>query len=165
MKTSHRHFALLTGASLAALGLAMPAAAAPHDTLPDGTYPGDSTTDDSIEICDLDPTPASPCFFGVIDGASVVQATASATVSSTANGQIVQNPGATGQLLNGYETARRMRALPDSRDALIIALTGWGQEEDRRRSREAGFDHHLVKPVDFQALEMLLAGDGPRSLH
>ena len=39
--------------------------------------------------------------------------------------------------LNGYETARRMRALPDSRDALIIALTGWGQEEDRRRSREA----------------------------
>jgi signal transduction histidine kinase/ActR/RegA family two-component response regulator len=61
--------------------------------------------------------------------------------------------------LNGYETARRMRALPGSRDALIIALTGWGQEEDRRRSREAGFDHHLVKPVDLQTLETLLAGN------
>jgi signal transduction histidine kinase/ActR/RegA family two-component response regulator len=70
--------------------------------------------------------------------------------------------------LNGYETARRMRALPDSCDALIIALTGWGQEEDRRRSREAGFDHHLVKPVDLQTLESLLAGNpshGSNSLH
>jgi CheY-like chemotaxis protein len=67
--------------------------------------------------------------------------------------------------LNGYETARRMRALPDSRDALIIALTGWGQEEDRRRSREAGFDHHLVKPVDLQTLETLLAGNRTSRLH
>jgi len=68
--------------------------------------------------------------------------------------------------LNGYETARRLRALPDSRDVLIIALTGWGQEEDRRRSREAGFDHHLVKPVDLQVLETLLAGNGAGgSLH
>jgi CheY-like chemotaxis protein len=39
---------------------------------------------------------------------------------------------------------------------LIAALTGWGQEEDRRRSREAGFDHHLIKPVDQHALEKLL---------
>ena len=59
--------------------------------------------------------------------------------------------------LNGYETARRMREHPDTRDALIIALTGWGQEEDRRRSREAGFDHHLVKPVDLSVLEGLLS--------
>jgi two-component system, chemotaxis family, CheB/CheR fusion protein len=61
--------------------------------------------------------------------------------------------------LNGYDTARRMRALPDTRNALIIALTGWGQEEDRRRSREAGFDHHLVKPVDMGTLEGLLAAN------
>jgi signal transduction histidine kinase len=67
--------------------------------------------------------------------------------------------------LNGYETARRMRALPDSRDALIIALTGWGQEEDRRRSREAGFDHHLVKPVDLHVLEGLLAARCAGPLH
>ena len=40
---------------------------------------------------------------------------------------------------------------------LLVAMTGWGQEEDRRRSREAGFDHHLVKPVEPNALEMLLA--------
>jgi DNA-binding response OmpR family regulator len=40
-------------------------------------------------------------------------------------------------------------------------LTGWGQEEDRRRSREAGFDHHLVKPVDLRVLEGLLAGVHP----
>jgi CheY-like chemotaxis protein len=67
--------------------------------------------------------------------------------------------------LNGYETARRMRTLPDSRDALIIALTGWGQEEDRRRSREAGFDHHLVKPVDLRVLEGLLATRNAGSIH
>ena len=67
--------------------------------------------------------------------------------------------------LNGYETARLMRAHPDSRDALIIALTGWGQEEDRRRSREAGFDHHLVKPVDLHVLEGLLATPRPEGLH
>jgi signal transduction histidine kinase/ActR/RegA family two-component response regulator len=63
--------------------------------------------------------------------------------------------------LNGYETARLLRAHPESRNALIIALTGWGQEEDRRRSREAGFDHHLVKPVDLHVLEQLLCTDRP----
>ncbi|WKB52468.1 PAS domain S-box protein [Eleftheria terrae] len=59
--------------------------------------------------------------------------------------------------LNGYETARLMREQPWGRDALLVALTGWGQDEDRRRSREAGFDHHLVKPVEPEALERLLA--------
>jgi CheY-like chemotaxis protein len=58
--------------------------------------------------------------------------------------------------LNGYETAQRIRQLDGGRDTLLVALTGWGQEEDRRRSREAGFDHHLVKPVDPDALEQLL---------
>jgi CheY-like chemotaxis protein len=59
--------------------------------------------------------------------------------------------------MDGYEVARRMRAMAQLTDALIVAQTGWGQEEDRRRSREAGFDHHFVKPVDPAALEDLLA--------
>jgi PAS domain S-box-containing protein len=50
--------------------------------------------------------------------------------------------------LNGYETARRIRQQAGSPDILLIALTGWGQEEARQRSREAGFDFHFVKPVD-----------------
>lgn len=58
--------------------------------------------------------------------------------------------------LNGYEAARRMRTLPGMREALIVALTGWGQGEDRRRSREAGFDHHLVKPVALDDLQNVL---------
>ncbi|MCM5679713.1 PAS domain S-box protein [Schlegelella sp. S2-27] len=61
--------------------------------------------------------------------------------------------------LNGYDTARQMRQEPWGRHVLLVALTGWGQEEDRRRSREAGFDHHLVKPVDPAALERLLHED------
>jgi PAS domain S-box-containing protein len=60
--------------------------------------------------------------------------------------------------LNGYEVARRIRQQPWSEDVIIVALTGWGQDEDRRRSHEAGFDLHLVKPVELAALESLLAG-------
>jgi CheY-like chemotaxis protein len=52
----------------------------------------------------------------------------------------------------GNEVAWRVRQLPECRDVTLIALTGWGQEDDHRRSREAGFDHHLVKPVDPEAL-------------
>jgi len=58
--------------------------------------------------------------------------------------------------MDGYEVARRIRARDPQRRTSIVALTGWGQEEDRRRSREAGFDHHLVKPVDLDALRALL---------
>lgn len=58
--------------------------------------------------------------------------------------------------LNGYEACRRIREQPWSKGTVIIALTGWGQEEDRRRSQEAGFDHHLVKPVELTALTALL---------
>src|SRR6185295_4660204 len=50
--------------------------------------------------------------------------------------------------LDGYEVARRLRTLTRERPLRIIAITGWGQEADRTRSREAGFDVHLVKPVD-----------------
>jgi len=59
--------------------------------------------------------------------------------------------------MDGYEVARRTRQQPEGGDVTLIALTGWGQEEDRRRSKEAGIDHHLVKPVDLNALEKLLA--------
>ncbi|WP_020473879.1 response regulator [Zavarzinella formosa] len=58
--------------------------------------------------------------------------------------------------LNGYEAARRIREQPWGRTIILIAQTGWGQEEDRRKSREAGFDHHLVKPVDPVSLRSLL---------
>ncbi len=64
--------------------------------------------------------------------------------------------------IDGYEVARRIRARPRVRDAMLVALTGWGQEDDRRKSRESGFDHHLVKPVDLRTLRELLAG-APRA--
>ena len=53
--------------------------------------------------------------------------------------------------------ARRFRAHPRLKDILLVAVTGWGQDDDRRRTKEAGFDLHLVKPVDAGALRM-----GPR---
>ncbi len=59
--------------------------------------------------------------------------------------------------LNGYDACRQLRTLPGCRTALIVAMTGWGQQEDRKRSAEAGFDAHLVKPLDPQALRELLA--------
>jgi PAS domain S-box-containing protein len=59
--------------------------------------------------------------------------------------------------IDGYEVARRLRAAPATRNSLLVAMTGYGQEEDRRRSREAGFDHHLVKPIDPQVLPQILA--------
>jgi DNA-binding response OmpR family regulator len=59
--------------------------------------------------------------------------------------------------LNGYEVCSRIRRTPWGRDLVLVALTGWGQEEDRHRSREAGFDAHMVKPVDFDALVKLIA--------
>ncbi len=58
--------------------------------------------------------------------------------------------------MDGHEVARRVRQDPELRDLTLIALTGWGQKEDRLRSLEAGFDHHLVKPVDLKALRDLL---------
>jgi PAS domain S-box-containing protein len=58
--------------------------------------------------------------------------------------------------LNGYETCRRFREQPGGRAVVLVALTGWGAADDRERSREAGFDAHLVKPVDPEALEELL---------
>ncbi len=59
--------------------------------------------------------------------------------------------------MDGYEVARRIRSMPGLESVVLAAVTGWGQQEDRRRSAEAGFDHHLVKPPEPQALENLLA--------
>lgn len=58
--------------------------------------------------------------------------------------------------LNGYEACRRIRETPWGKELVLIAVTGWGQEDDRRRSREAGFDHHLVKPVNPSGLAKLI---------
>jgi CheY-like chemotaxis protein len=58
--------------------------------------------------------------------------------------------------LNGFEACRRIRQFQWAKNVLIIALTGWGQEEDRRKSTEAGFDNHLIKPVDHAELMKLL---------
>jgi PAS domain S-box-containing protein len=59
--------------------------------------------------------------------------------------------------MNGYEVARAVRERFPDRTATLVALTGWGQDDDRRRAREAGFDHHLVKPAELDALQQLLA--------
>jgi len=59
--------------------------------------------------------------------------------------------------MNGYEVCRNLRGEPWGKNLTLVALTGWGQEEDRRRSKEAGFDTHLVKPVDLKALTRMLA--------
>ena len=58
--------------------------------------------------------------------------------------------------LNGYEVAKRMRQQGVLQNVILIAMTGYGQQTDRQRSQEAGFDHHLVKPVDFNDLQQIL---------
>ena len=59
-------------------------------------------------------------------------------------------------VIDGYATARLMREVPWGRSARIIAVSGWGQPEDRRRTAESGFDGHLLKPVDLNELLELL---------
>ncbi|HEX7082330.1 MAG TPA: response regulator [Gammaproteobacteria bacterium] len=63
--------------------------------------------------------------------------------------------------VDGYEACRRIRRRPWARDIAIFAVTGWGQPSDRRRTREAGFNAHLVKPVSFAAIQELLAARAP----
>jgi signal transduction histidine kinase/FixJ family two-component response regulator len=65
--------------------------------------------------------------------------------------------------LNGYDACRRIRQQPWGKDMVLVALTGWAQYEDRRQSKDAGFDQHMVKPVDLAALMKLLAS--PPSEH
>jgi CheY-like chemotaxis protein len=58
--------------------------------------------------------------------------------------------------MDGCDVARAVRARPELRDVVLVALTGWSQGEDRRRTREAGFDEHVVKPADARAIRTLL---------
>jgi CheY-like chemotaxis protein len=60
--------------------------------------------------------------------------------------------------IDGNELAQRLRAQPETAHALLIAVTGYGQEQDRRQSLAAGFDHHFVKPVDTKKLVTVIAG-------
>jgi PAS domain S-box-containing protein len=64
--------------------------------------------------------------------------------------------------LNGYDTVRHIRDQEWGRNAMVVAVTGWGQEHDQRRSRDAGFDHHLVKPVDLGQLMQLITAPWSR---
>jgi CheY-like chemotaxis protein len=59
--------------------------------------------------------------------------------------------------ISGYEVARRLRQTPEHKDVMLIAMTGWGKEEDRKKAMEAGFNAHLVKPVELQDLQVLLS--------
>jgi len=59
--------------------------------------------------------------------------------------------------MNGYDLAEQIRDQPWGKDIVLVALTGWGQQEHRRRSAESGFNHHLTKPVEFDALQGILA--------
>ena len=59
-------------------------------------------------------------------------------------------------VMDGWEAAKRMRAQPGSESIHLVALTGWGQDGDRDKTRAAGFDHHLVKPADPEAIRVLL---------
>jgi signal transduction histidine kinase/ActR/RegA family two-component response regulator len=63
--------------------------------------------------------------------------------------------------ISGYELARRLRDSPESAAAVLVAVTGWGQEKDRRQAEEAGFDRHLVKPVELATIRSVLAAFAP----
>lgn len=58
--------------------------------------------------------------------------------------------------MDGYQVARAMRQQPQLANVTLVALTGWGTDDDRRRAMEAGFNHHLTKPVDLSVLEEML---------
>ena len=62
--------------------------------------------------------------------------------------------------MDGYQTCRTLRTMDRGKNALIVAVTGHGEDEDRRRTKEAGFDHHLVKPVDRYLLDRLIEQGG-----
>lgn len=85
------------------------------------------------------------------DGFEAVQA-----VEATMPDMIVMDLGM--PCMDGYEAARRIRRQPGSKDVLMIALTGWGQSDARQRTIEAGFDHHLIKPVNFDEIKRLADG-------
>jgi CheY-like chemotaxis protein len=66
--------------------------------------------------------------------------------------------------IDGYETCRQMRRRPSNKAMVIIAVTGWGQPQDKQRALDAGFDAHLTKPVELEALAGILTGSPPRQV-
>lgn len=85
------------------------------------------------------------------DGRSALEAVRAATPDI-----VVMDLGMPG--MDGYQTARAMRALPGGEAIVLIALTGWGHEDAREKTGAAGFDHHIVKPVNFETLRGWLNG-------
>jgi CheY-like chemotaxis protein len=65
---------------------------------------------------------------------------------------------------NGYQLALRLREMPELKNMVLVAQTGWGRDEDREQSRRAGFNHHLTKPIDHELLEKILTGAVPPEL-
>jgi len=66
--------------------------------------------------------------------------------------------------MSGYDLARRLRAEPQLAGITLVAVTGWGQDEDQRHSKEAGLDHHLTKPVDPRTVQAMVAECRPRRM-
>ena len=93
-------------------------------------------------------------FLGMVVHVSYDGASALAALPSFGPAIVLLDIGMPG--MDGFEVARRMRQIPELEETVVVALTGWGQPEDRRRTAEAGFDHHLVKPLDSDALYELL---------
>ena len=90
----------------------------------------------------------------VVGAGTLAEAEAALNASDARIDAVLLDIGLPGQ--NGYEVARSLRGTTWGRDLLLVAITGWGQEEDKRRARESGFDIHLTKPVDPRALVDLL---------
>jgi CheY-like chemotaxis protein len=65
--------------------------------------------------------------------------------------------------MDGYEPAARLRDLPELNGVRLFALTGYGQQSDRQKARDAGFDHHFTKPIDLGAIDPVLAVDVSRA--
>jgi hypothetical protein len=141
MTTTQRRIALLTGASLATLGLATPALAAPHNDVPPGTYSGTSTNTDIIPICEIADGAPDDCFFGVVaEGTPSVLA----VVNSTANGQIRQADGFTSLVdltianiaTEGYSTNAEVGAV-----AIVTGAPAFGSADARLGSaiQQSGF--------------------------
>ncbi len=66
--------------------------------------------------------------------------------------------------IDGYEVCRRMRGLPHGKQAALVAITGWGSEDDKRRALEAGFDAHLTKPVELSQVQDFINSADQRSI-
>jgi CheY-like chemotaxis protein len=122
-------------------------------TFPSIESPTDSGVTSSLRILVIDDNrDSADCLAMLLDALGHKTATvydgerALATVDSFSPDVILLDIGLPG--MSGYEICRQLRNRPGGEDLVILAQTGWGQDEDRRRTKEAGFDHHLVKPVD-----------------